>query len=247
MRKFFVDISQVNENKITICGDDVNHIKNVLRLDTNEKILVGVKNVEKNYICSISEILKKEIICDILEESKMLTESNVKIDIYQGLPKADKMELIIQKGTELGVNAFIPVNFKRTIVKFDEKDKLKKLDRWQKIAEVAAKQSGRNIIPKIKNIENIKNICNLIPEYDIVLVAYECEDKNSLKNELKKLNNKDRLNIAVVIGPEGGIEEQEVQTLQESGAKIVTLGKRILRTETVALAITAIINYELER
>ena len=247
MRKFFVDISQVNENKITICGDDVNHIKNVLRLDTNEKILVGVKNVEKNYICSISEILKKEIICDILEESKMLTESNVKIDIYQGLPKADKMELIIQKGTDLGVNAFIPVNFKRTIVKFDEKDKLKKLDRWQKIAEVAAKQSGRNIIPKIKNIENIKNICNLIPEYDIVLVAYECEDKNSLKNELKKLNNKDRLNIAVVIGPEGGIEEQEVQTLQESGAKIVTLGKRILRTETVALAITAIINYELER
>jgi 16S rRNA (uracil1498-N3)-methyltransferase len=131
-------------------------------------------------------------------------------------------------------------------VKFDEKDKNKKLDRWQKIAEVAAKQSLRDNIPVIKNIENVKNICKLIPEYDIVLVAYECEDKNSLKNELKKLENKDIFKIAVVIGPEGGIEEQEVEALRNAGAKIVSLGKRILRTETVALAMAAIINYELE-
>jgi 16S rRNA (uracil1498-N3)-methyltransferase len=104
----------------------------------------------------------------------------------------------------------------------------------------------RDNIPQIKNIENIKNVCNLISEYDIVLVAYECEDKNSLKNELKKLVNKENLKIAVVIGPEGGIEENEVEALKEAGAKIVSLGKRILRTETVALAMTAIINYELE-
>ena len=248
MRKFFVDSSSLLDNRVSIVGDDVNHIKNVLRLDIGEQILVGVKEIEKNYICNISEISKKEIICDIIEESKSTTESNVKIDIYQGLPKADKMELIIQKGTELGVNSFIPVNFKRTVVKFDENDKLKKLDRWQKIAEVAAKQSGRDIVPLIKNIENIKNICNLIPEYDIVLVAYECEDKNSLKNELRKLDNsKSSLKIAVVIGPEGGIEQEEVNILQEAGAKIVTLGNRILRTETVALAMSAIINYELEK
>jgi 16S rRNA (uracil1498-N3)-methyltransferase len=246
MRKFFVDSSQVNEDVIKIIGDDVNHIKNVLRLACGDRVLIGIKGEEKNYICEITEILKKDVLCKIVEEAQAVAESNVKIDIFQGLPKADKMELIIQKGTELGVNNFIPVNFKRTVVKFDEKDKNKKLDRWQKIAEVAAKQSGRDNIPQIKNIENVKNICNLIKEYDIVLVAYECEDKNSLKNELKKLVNKENLKIAVVIGPEGGIEENEVEALKGAGAKIVSLGKRILRTETVALAMTAIINYELE-
>jgi 16S rRNA (uracil1498-N3)-methyltransferase len=246
MRKFFVDSNQINGDFITIIGDDVNHIKNVLRLSENDKVLIGIKNEGKNYICKISEILKKDIVCKIIEEAQAVSESKVKIDIFQGLPKADKMELIIQKGTELGVNNFIPVNFKRTVVKFDEKDKAKKLDRWQKIAEVAAKQSMRDNIPQIKNIENIKNVCNLISEYDIVLVAYECEEKNSLKNELKKLVNKENLKIAVVIGPEGGIEENEVEALKEAGAKIVSLGKRILRTETVALAMTAIINYELE-
>jgi 16S rRNA (uracil1498-N3)-methyltransferase len=244
--KFFVNINQINGDFIKIVNDDVNHIKNVLRLPVGEKILIGVKNEEKNYICEIFEILKKDIVCKILEEVDASSESNVKIDIFQGLPKADKMELIIQKGTELGVNSFIPVNFKRTVVKFDEKDKVKKIDRWQKIAEVAAKQSLRDNIPQIKNIENVKNVCNLIPEYDIVLVAYENENKNSLKNELKKIGTKKNLKIAVVIGPEGGIEEQEVEVLKEAGAKIVSLGKRILRTETVALAMVAIINYELE-
>lgn len=247
MRKFFVESSQVNETQIIICGDDVNHIKNVLRLNINEKILICVNKLEKNYICSISEVNKREVICNILEETKSISESNVKIDIYQGLPKADKMELIIQKGTELGVNAFIPVIFKRTVVKFDEKDKLKKLARWQKIAEVAAKQSMRDSIPEIKNIENIKNLCNLISNYDIVLVAYENESKNKLKNELENLkNSKSSLKIAVVIGPEGGIENEEVIALKDAGCKIITLGNRILRTETVSLVMAAIINYELE-
>lgn len=245
MKKFFVEDNQIEECKIIITGDDVNHIKNVLRLNINDEILVCNQNTSYNYVCKISEILKKEIVCEVIQKLDKSSESNIKIDIFQGIPKADKMELIIQKGTELGVNSFIPVKFKRTIVKLDEKDSIKKIDRWQKIAEVAAKQSGRDIIPKIKSIENIKNICNLIKEYDIVLVAYECEDKNSLKNELKSLTA-NNLKIAVVIGPEGGIEEDEVLELKKAGAKIVTLGKRILRTETVALAITAIINYELE-
>lgn len=247
MRKFFIESSQMNINQITICGDDVNHIKNVLRLDINEKILICVNKLEKNYICSISEINKKEVICNILEETKSISESNVKIDIYQGLPKADKMELIIQKGTELGVNSFIPVIFKRTIVKFDEKDRLKKIARWQKIAEVASKQSMRDSIPEIKNIENVKNLCNLISMYDIVLVAYENENKNTLKNELKNLkNSKSNLKIGVVIGPEGGIEDEEIMLLKEAGGKIITLGNRILRTETASLVMASIINYELE-
>lgn len=144
---------------------------------------------------------------------------------------------------------FIPVNFKRTIVKIDDKTETKKILRWQKIAEVAAKQSGRDIIPTVENIKNVKNICNLIPEYDIVIVAYELEKETSLKTVLKGLkdSNKENYNIAVVIGPEGGIEESEIDILKTAGAKIITLGNRILRTETVALAVSAIINYELEK
>lgn len=144
---------------------------------------------------------------------------------------------------------FIPINFKRTIVKIDDKSEAKKILRWQKIAEVAAKQSGRDIIPAVENIKNVKNICNLIPEYDIVIVAYELEKENSLKTVLKELKkcDKEEYKIAVVIGPEGGIDESEIDILKSAGAKIITLGNRILRTETVALAMSAIINYELEK
>ena len=155
------------------------------------------------------------------------------------------MEFIIQKGTELGVNSFTPVVFKRSVVKLDEKEANKKIIRWQKIAEVAAKQSGRDMIPLIKNLENVKNICKLFENYDIVLVAYENENQNKLKDVLRNLK-KTKINIAVVIGPEGGIDESEIELFKEAKAKIVTLGKRILRTETVCLAMTAIINYELE-
>ena len=148
--------------------------------------------------------MKKEIICKIISQEKSKSESNVIIDIFQGLPKFDKMELIIQKGTELGVNSFIPVEFKRCVVKASKDDINKKISRWQKIAEVAAKQSGRDKIPLVQNIENVKNICKLFEKYDIVLVAYENENKNSLKNALKNLNSKDKeVKIAVIIGPEG--------------------------------------------
>ena len=159
------------------------------------------------------------------------------------------MELIIQKSVELGVKEIIPIEMKRCVVKLNEKDQNKKIDRWQKISEVAAKQCGRNIIPKINNVINIKNICNLCENYDIVLVAYENEKENKLKYELEKLKsqNKEQLKIAIVIGPEGGLEENDVNLLKESGAKVITLGNRILRTETVALNMISIIMYELEK
>ena len=248
MSKFFVKSDKINNNEIVIDNEDVNHIKNVLRKNIGDKILICDYEKRINYNCKIKEIAKKEIICEVVSSYESENESNIKIDIFQGLPKADKMELIIQKGTELGVNSFIPVAFKRSVVKFDEKDKEKKLIRWQKISEVAAKQCGRDIIPLIKNIENVKNICKLFENYDIVLVAYEAENKNILKDALKSLKNiKERdIKIAVIIGPEGGIEESEIEIFKSAGAQIVTLGKRILRTETVCLAISAIINYELE-
>ena len=157
------------------------------------------------------------------------------------------MELIIQKGTELGVTNFIPVKFNRCIVKIDKKDENKKIDRWQKIAEVASKQSGRDFVPNVKKVIGINEICDIINKYDIVFLAYELENNNFIKNELSKLNGtKEQYNIAIIIGPEGGLEEREVKILETSGAKVVSLGKRILRTETASMQMVSIIMYELE-
>lgn len=244
MSKFFVNENQVKEDEIVIIGDDVNHIKNVLRYNVSDEITICANGI--NYLAEIKEFYKDNIVCKINEKiDKELAESNVNITIFQGLPKADKMELIIQKGTELGVSEFVPVKFERSVVKLSGKDEEKKIERWQKIAEVAAKQCGRDIIPKIKNVNNIENVCKLIEKYDIVLLAYENETENFLKHELVKIKGKKNYNIGIVIGPEGGISEFEVNKLKENGAKVISLGKRILRTETVCLAMSSIIMYEL--
>ena len=157
------------------------------------------------------------------------------------------MELIIQKCVELGVDEITPVNMKRCVIKLDEKGKSKKIDRWKKISQVAAKQCGRDIIPKINEITNIDNLCNLINKYDIVLLAYENEKNKTLKEELIKIKRvkQEKINIGIIIGPEGGLDSDEVKKLKESGAKLITLGNRILRTETVAFVLTSIVMYEL--
>ena len=247
MSKFFVRENQINNNKIEILEEDVNHIKNVLRLNLGEEIKICNQDSSTNYNCKILEISPKKVVCEILEELANEAEGNVELHIFQGLPKADKMELIIQKGTELGVTEFIPVNLKRCIVKLDGKDQVKKIDRWNKIAETAAKQSGRDLIPKVRNLENLKQLENEISEYDLFLVAYEMEKENYIKNELQKLKaTKENYKIAVLIGPEGGLELLEVEALEKAGAKVISLGNRILRTETVALQVSSIIMYELE-
>ncbi len=247
MRKFFVNCNQINDNRIFITDEDVNHIKNVLRLSIGEKIKICDKDQSKNYITEIVEIKANEVVCNILEEVEGEAEGNVELHIYQGLPKADKMELILQKGTELGVSKFIPVALKRCIVKLDGKDAIKKIDRWQKITEVASKQSGRDIVPEVSNIETINDICSKINEYDLVMLAYELEENNYIKTELLNIKGtKEKYKIAIVIGPEGGIDDKEAEMLEKAGAKIVSLGKRILRTETVALQVSSIVMYELE-
>lgn len=218
MPKFFVNQEQVDEEKIKIIGNDVNHIKNVLREKVGNKLTICNIDNRKDYLCEILKIEEDCIECGIKEELANDVESNVRVTIMQGLPKADKMELIIQKSVELGVYDITPIEMKRCVVKLNEKDKPKKIQRWQKISEVAAKQCGRNIIPNINSIINIKNICNSIKEYDIVLVAYENEKEVTIKQELKKIkekyNNKE-IKIAVIIGPEGGITPEEVTLLQE--------------------------------
>ena len=186
------------------------------------------------------------ILCKIVNEEESVSESKLNITIFQGLPKADKMELIIQKATELGVKNIVPVNTKRTIVKLKDKDKQNKVSRWQKIAEVAAKQSGRDIIPKIENIIDISNL--EFNEYDKILVLYENEERVSIKDEIEKIknSNKENLEIGIIIGPEGGLDDTEIEKLKlKSNVSVVTLGKRILRTETVALVVSGILMYEL--
>lgn len=223
----------------------MNHIKNVLRCQKDEHIEICNSETSKNYLCEINKIEKEKIECNILENLRSNVETDIKVTIFQGLPKADKMEYIIQKSVELGVYDITPVEMKRCIVKLNEKDKEKKIQRWQKIAEVAAKQCKRDIIPKINNITNVKLICNIMQNYDIILVAYEKEKERTLKSELKKIKEYNQKNIGIIIGPEGGLEEDDVKLLEESGAKVITLGNRILRTETVALNVLSNIMYEL--
>ena len=251
MPKFFVNKKQVKNETINIIGGDVNHIKNVLRKKEKEKIEICIIGNEEKGIDTISEIEKIEencIKCRILEYKVSETEGKIQVTIFQGLPKSDKMELVIQKSVELGVYEIYPTEMKRCIVKLKEQEANKKIARWQKISEVAAKQSGRNIIPQIKEKVNIKQVCNLVKDYDKLIVAYEEEKENSLKSELKSIKSKDKENIkiAILVGPEGGIDLEEIEELSKAGAVIVTLGKRILRTETVALNVLSNIMYELE-
>lgn len=252
MSKFFVKTEQINNNDIVIIGDDVNHIINVLRMKKTDEVQICNQDTGDNYNAEIVNYSKNEVECKIISKINETTESNVHITLFQGIPKFEKMELIIQKNTEVGIKSIVPVIMERTVVKLDEKIASKKLERWQKIAEIAAKQSMRDIIPQIGNITKLKDIDTT--EFDAVLVAYENEEHNMLKTELQKLERKiksnnsseQQYNIAIVIGPEGGISEKELVMLAEKNAKFVSLGKRILRTETAGVVMAGNIIYELE-
>ena len=238
MPKFFVKTNQIQGKNIIIQNEDVNHIKNVLRAKVDDKIHICDYQTSKNYMCKIEKIEDMCINCQIIEEIHSSVEPHIHVSIFQGLPKA----------VELGVYDITPIEMKRCVVKLTEKDKKKKIQRWQKISEVAAKQSGRDRIPDINEIINVNTFCEKFKDYDLVLVAYEKEKEHSLKQELKKIqkrNNKE-MKIAVIIGPEGGIDKEEIEKFEKHAAKITTLGNRILRTETVALNVLSIIMYELD-
>lgn len=248
MPKFFVNQEQIIDNQIKIIGQDVNHIKNVLRLEIGKNICVCEKETSKSYNCVIKQIEKEFVLCKKIEEILESSETKTYIHIFQGLPKADKLEWVIEKCTEIGVKEITPVVMKRTIVKLEGKDRSKKIARWRKIAEVAAKQSGRDKILAINDIINFKNIFEKLKEYDIVLIAYENEKNNTLKRVLKDIDKeKKSIKIAVLIGPEGGIDDSEINLIKETDKfDIITLGKRILRTETAPLVVSSNIIYEME-
>lgn len=244
MPKFFVEESQIQDTTITITGTDVNHIHHVLRLQKEDTIQVTSKQTHITYYCEIQKVTAEAVICHKIAQQQANHELPFSITIYQGLPKADKMEWVIQKCTELGVDAFVPTILQNCVVKLDANQAHKKIQRWQKIAEVAAKQSGRDTIPQVQMPQTLQQVGENLAQYDACIVAYEKEEQVTLKQALRAIGEYNK--IAIIIGPEGGLEEKEVQFLRQKGVKVITLGSRILRTETVALVMTSNLIYDRE-
>lgn len=245
MYQFFVPPENIQGNRIVITGEDVNHIKNVLRMKIGEEIAVSNGEDGKEYRCGIVE-LSDEIVCELRFVKEDGVELSSQVYLFQGLPKADKMELIIQKAVELGVHAVVPVAAKRCVVKLDDKKAKSKIARWQSIAEAAAKQSKRRIVPEVTEVMSFKEALAFVKDFDVKIIPYElAENMSKTKEIIEGLRPGQK--IAVFIGPEGGFEEAEVQSAMGMGVEPVTLGKRILRTETAGFTVMSWIMYKLEQ
>ncbi len=241
MHRFFADASQINNGAVEITGDDVSHITKVLRLRQGDEVCVCDKS-GTDYICTIDDVTKDKVTLKVISSELSKTESKINITLYQGVAKGEKMDYIIQKCVELGVKSFVPIITKRTVVKIADGNK--KVQRWQKISQEAAKQSMRGIIPEVCMPMNFSDAVKKIASNDnaINIMAYENEINTTLKEILKQSNFTD---INIIIGPEGGFEESEAQLARESGIYTVTLGPRILRTETAPVAVSSVVMYEL--
>ncbi len=244
MHHFFVTPDQVKEDYIYIEGSDVNHVKNVLRMRQGEELEICDGN-HKKYLCEIDEMTAEYVRVLIKEELGADTELPSKLYLFQGLPKSDKMELIIQKAVELGAYEIIPVATKRAVVKLDEKKAGKKVERWNSIAEGGAKQSGRSFVPKVTQVMSWKEALQYARTLDVVLIPYElAEGMAETKAVISAIEPGQ--SVGIFIGPEGGFETAEVESAMEMGARAITLGKRILRTETAGLTTLSILMYHLE-
>ncbi|WP_104804246.1 16S rRNA (uracil(1498)-N(3))-methyltransferase [Blautia marasmi] len=244
MYRFFVEPSQVEEHTIRIQGSDVNHIKNVLRMKTGEEILISSgDNLE--YACYIEEMGTEEVLAHVMYVQEAGYELSSRIYLFQGLPKGDKMELIIQKAVELGVHEIIPVATRRAVVKLEGKKEENKIRRWQAIAGSAAKQSKRMYVPEVKPVMRFSQAIEQAKELDIVLLPYElAEGMRKTKEIIAQIEPGG--SIGIFIGPEGGFDEEGVRMAVEMGAKAITLGKRILRTETAGLTVLSVLMFALE-
>lgn len=247
MYQFFVDQAQIDvmNKTVTITGADVNHIKNVLRMKVGEELAVSNGQDGKEYRCAIRKFHDAAVECELRFVKEDGVELPSKIYLFQGLPKADKLELIIQKSVELGVYQVIPVETKRSVVKLDEKKAKTKTARWQQISEAASKQSKRGIIPEVKEPVSFKKALELAKDADVKLIPYElAEGMEKTRSLIEGI--RPGQSIAIFIGPEGGFDEAEIQAAQDMGIEPITLGRRILRTETAPLAILAWLGYRLE-
>ena len=246
MYQFFVETTQITEDQIRILGKDVNHMKNVLRMKPGEEIRVTDSETSKSYCCEVAELYEETVVCHILAEEEEGSELPVRIYLFQGLPKADKMELIIQKAVELGVYQIIPTACRRCVVKLDPKKEKTKLARWQQIAEAAAKQSKRSLIPEIMPVISLREAFARSQKMQVRLIPYErAEGMEKTREIMKGIRPGDE--VAVFIGPEGGFEEAEIEEAMKAQIKPVTLGKRILRTETAGMTVFAFLLYQLEQ
>ncbi len=245
MYHFFVREDQIGDGHITITGSDVNHIRNVLRMKLGEEILIS-NGVDKDYRCRLCDLGEEQIQAEILSVDLEGTELPARLYLFQGLPKSDKMELIIQKAVELGVYQIIPVATKRAVVKLDGKKEESKVRRWNTISESAAKQSKRIIIPEVTGVMTVAEALSYGADFDLKLLPYENERGMAATREAVE-RAKPCMQIAVVFGPEGGVEEAEGEAARAAGFLPVTLGKRILRTETAGLTALSILMYHLEQ
>lgn len=244
MFHFFAEQDQINAPYITITGTDVNHIKNVIRMKVGEQALIS-NRVDRDYLCEVEELCQDSVLFKIQSEVSDTTELPARIFLFQGLPKGDKMELIIQKAVELGIYQIIPVAMKRSIVKLDAKKEESKRKRWNMIAESAAKQSKRIMVPEVSGVMDFKEAVQLSRSFDLTLLPYESATGISGTREVID-KAEAGMDIGIFIGPEGGFEEAEVALAKEAGAHEITLGKRILRTETAGLCILSVLMFRLE-
>lgn len=243
MDRFFVDKKNINleNNTCIIEGEDVKHISKVLRCRIGEELEVCDNN-NNEYICEITNIDKNQVELNIVEKVDIQRESDLKIKVYQGLPKGPKMEMILQKLTEVGVDEIILVQTKRTVVKVDDKKEDKKLERWERIIYEAAKQSKRGKIPTLRGVLTFKEALADMKENDFNIAPYENEKTKSIKQAIKGVNIN---TMGIFVGPEGGFEETEIEAIEDIGGQSVSLGPRILRTETASLVASSIVLYEL--
>ena len=246
MQRFFVEPHQIDEeaHQIHITGSDVNHISNVLRMKTGEELWIS-DGSKYEYRCTIESFEPDEVLLHIVYSQEPEYELPCRIYLFQGLPKADKIELIIQKAVELGAYEIIPVETKRCVVKLDGRKSAKKTARWQQIAESAAKQSKRMLIPNVHEVLTFREALKYAESMDVRLVPYElARGMQETKEILAGIEPGQ--SVGIFIGPEGGFEEKEIEAAIEGGAKPITLGKRILRTETAGLAILSVLMFQLE-
>ena len=245
MHRFYITPEQYNGDEIRIIGEDVNHMKNVLRMKEGEELICCDGN-GKEYSCLVAELSREYVLVKVVSEQMSANELSVRTVLFQGLPKKDKMELIIQKAVELGVAEIVPVMTKRTIVKLEDKKKEeKKIERWQSIALSAAKQSGRGIIPVIKPVMTWKEMLDYMGNLDYNIVLYENALGMKATKECIKMAVQ-KSSVGILVGPEGGFEESEVAQATEQGAACVSLGHRILRTETAGFTMLAALMLEAE-
>lgn len=246
MYQFFIQPDNIKENDILITdSQDVNHIKNVLRMKKGEKIALCCEETGREYLCCVAEFEEDGIRVAIEDINGKSRELAVRITLFQGLPKGDKMELIIQKAVELGAAEIVPVATKRSVVKFDTKKAAKKVQRWNQIAKSAAKQSKRTMIPEVKSVLSWKEALEYGKGLDMLLLPYEDAEGICHSREVMA-SVKEKQSLGIYIGPEGGFQKEEVEQATEVGAQTITLGHRILRTETAGMAVLSILMFMLE-